>query len=59
MPRADRKPLSFKETDVARAIRSVRQGGVEVTTVTINPRTGEIVLAVAPPATDTESRAAA
>ena len=42
--RKQRGPLSFKETDVKRAIRSVIEAGLQVAGVEINPKTGSIMV---------------
>jgi hypothetical protein len=45
MPRlADRRPLPFREKDVARAVRAVRAGGEQIDRVEINPKTGIITV---------------
>jgi hypothetical protein len=59
MPRvADRKPLPFREKDVARAVRAVRAGGEQVDRVEVDPRTGKITVSVRMPAGSDGSRAA-
>ena len=40
--RRKRSPLVFKETDVKRAIRACRKGGVDVGGVEVDPKTGVI-----------------
>jgi hypothetical protein len=37
-------PLSFKETDVKRAIKSALKAGLQVAGVEINPKTGSIMV---------------
>ena len=45
MPRvADRRPLPFREKDVARAVRAVRAGGEQIDRVEINPKSGVITV---------------
>lgn len=39
-----RGPLSFKETDLVRAIRSAIRAGLQVVGFEINPKTGGIVV---------------
>jgi hypothetical protein len=47
-----RGPLSFKETEVKRAIRCVEKAGLQVSGVEINPKTGSILVLVGEPAND-------
>jgi hypothetical protein len=35
----------FKERDIARVVKAARASGVEVSSITVNPRTGEITVA--------------
>ena len=39
-----RGPLSFKETDLVRAIKSAIKAGLQVAGFEINPKTGSIVV---------------
>jgi hypothetical protein len=39
------QPHQFKQRDVERVIRAARAGGIDVDSVTVNPRTGEITVA--------------
>ena len=44
-----RGPLSFKETDLVRAIKSAIKAGLQVAGFEINPKTGSIVVHVGKP----------
>ena len=45
MPRvADRRPLPFREKDVARAMRAVKAAGELIDRVEINPKSGVITV---------------
>jgi len=44
-----RGPLSFKETDLVRAIKSAIKAGLQVAGFEINPKTGSIVVHVRKP----------
>jgi hypothetical protein len=45
----DRRPLSFRQREVARAIRSVQATGLPISGVDIDPRTGKITIMTGPP----------
>ena len=40
-----RGPCTFRQTDIARAIRAVRSAGLPVSGVTVDPQTGVITVA--------------
>jgi hypothetical protein len=39
-----RRPCSFRESDVKRAIRAARSAGIEIARVEIDPSTGRIIV---------------
>ena len=39
-----RRPCTFRETDVKRAVRAVRAAGIEIAGVEIEPGTGKITI---------------
>ena len=52
-----RGPCTFRQTDIARAIRAVRSAGLPVSGVTVDPQTGVITVATGEPkAQDSGSR---
>jgi hypothetical protein len=52
-----RGPVSFKETDVARAVRSAVKAGLQVVGVEISPKTGNITVHVGAAANDNKAEA--
>jgi hypothetical protein len=40
----NRTPIRFKQSEIERAIKSVRSMGLQITSVVINPTTGEITV---------------
>ena len=52
-----RGPLSFKEADLVRAIRSAIKAGLQVVGVEISPKTGNITVHVGAAANDNKADA--
>jgi hypothetical protein len=52
----NRKPLPFRQREVARAIKSVRSCGLPITAVDIDPRTGKITVVTGSPTTGDDSK---
>ena len=49
-----RAPSSFKQQDVARAVRAVKGSGLDIARVEVDPKTSKIVLVVKGDDTDTK-----
>jgi hypothetical protein len=57
MPRADRRPLPFRERDISRMVRAIRSSGEQVDQVIVDPKSGTITVNVKRAADDGDQAA--